>query len=488
MLLLTIALLTADPPTYAEDVAAVLHAKCASCHRPGQSGPFPLLSWEDADEHAETIAAVIADDYMPPWPPSAKSPRMKHDRSLGEEEKSLIARWVEAGAPAGDLKTAPEPPVFASEWMLGEPDLVLEMDEAYPVPADGRDIYRWFSLPLDSETPLYLTAYEFKSTSNGAVHHSLLYLDKDRSGRTRTSRDGKPGFRGMRVAPREMIGGFVPGTVPLKWEDGLAVEIPAGSDLVLQTHFHPTGRAESEKSRVGLYFTDEKPERPLHVARTPTGFGVVAGIDIPAGDDDYTIEAKFELPADATAVGVSGHAHYICESINLTAELPGGETKTLLDIADWDLDWQGDYHFEQPVKLPKGTVLTTTLVYDNSEANPDNPFSPPRRVKWGEESTDEMGSTDLILVADDAAGDEALARAIRFTQFQMLKRGHDFVDVGPLTFKERAKLMFLDGSGDKLLQEDELPKQFRRFVKTLDIDGDGALSFEEAKPVRRLLQ
>ena len=133
-------------------------------------------------------------------------------------------------------------------------------------------------------------------------------------------------------------------------------------------------------------------------------------------------------------------------------------------------------------------MLTTTLVYNNSESNPDNPFSPPRRVKWGEESTDEMGSTDLIVVADDKDGDETLARAIRFTRFRMLRPGHDYVDVGPLTFQEKAKIAFLDSSRDKKLQKDELPEAFQKFFDALDADSDQSLTYEELMPVRRFLQ
>lgn len=477
---------TAADVTFAGDVAAILHEKCSGCHRPGQSGPFSLLSWEDADEHAETIAAVIADGYMPPWPPSDASPKLKGDRSLSDDQKATLAAWADGGFARGELSEAPQPPTYATEWKLGPPDMVLEMERSYDVPADGRDIYRWFSLPLDSDRPLYLKAYEFKSTANGAVHHSLLYLDESQAGRKRESGDGQPGFRGMRVGPDQMLGGFVPGSVPQPWPEGVALEIPAGSDLVLQTHFHPTGRAEQEKSRLALYFADQKPERPLRTVQMPPGFGRAARIRIPAGEADYTVTDTFTLPSDVTAIGVSGHAHYICTTIRLDALTPGGKPQTLLDIDDWDLDWQGDYQFAEPIDLPAGTVLTTTLTYDNSAGNPDNPFSPPRAVRWGPQSTDEMGSTDLLVLAEDAAADRSLRKAIKIHRLTEFARPRPEEEAKPLTLKEKLLFHGLDSDQDGELQRGEVPEKYAGLFPYLDVDTSGGVSREEMKLLRRL--
>lgn len=475
-------------PTYADNVAAIVHTKCAGCHRPGQSGPFPLLTFEDVDEHAETIAAVIEDDYMPPWPPTAKSLPFRHDRRLTADERSTLLSWVKAGAPSGDLANAPKPPAFTDGWTLGTPDLVLTMDEAYPVPADGRDIYRWFSLPVDTDEDLYIKAYEFKATSNGVVHHSLLYADPQKEGRTKTSRDGKPGFRGMRLGPENLLGGFVPGTIPTKWVDDLAMVLPAGSDIVLQTHFHPNGRADEEKSSVGLYLVKKKPSRKLQTIQIPPGFGRAAKIDIPPGVNDYTVVDSFTVPVNATAYGVSGHAHYICHTIQLVATYPDGREQVLFDIDDWDLDWQGDYHFAKPVQLPAGTVLRTTLTYDNTEANLDNPYSPPKRVRWGEESTDEMGSTDLVVIADRLQDERRLALAIRRNRLKVLKPGSTVDPAEPPSLKERAIFAKLDANRDGSLQRNEVPAAFQKLFAVIDIDENGNVTPQELLPVRRLLR
>lgn len=477
-----------ETPTYADDVAAIVHAKCSGCHRPGQSAPFSLLSFDDVDEHAETIVPVINEDYMPPWPPSTKSLPMRHDRSLTPVEKQTLLAWVSAGAPSGDLATAPDPPGYPSGWTLGEPDLVLTMDEAFPVPADGRDIYRWFSLPVGAEKDLYIKAFEFKATSDGVVHHSLIYADPKRDGRSRRSPDGKPGFRGMRLGPDHLLGGFVPGTVPAEWPDDLAIVLPAGSDLVLQTHFHPNGKADREQSSVGLYLTDQKPSRALQSIQIPPGFGRASALDIPPGDDDYTVFDSFVVPVDVTAIGVSGHAHYVCRTIQLTATEPGKDEEILFDIDDWDLDWQGDYHFAEPVKIPAGTILRTTLVYDNSEANLDNPFSPPRRIRWGEESTDEMGSTDLVVVADDRADETRLHRSIQLNRLKVLRPGKTIDPDTPPTETEKARFAALDKNSDGSLQLGEVPKTLRGLFRLVDQDESGAVTPEELLPIRRILR
>ena len=479
-----------DVPTWSGEVAAIVHAKCSGCHQPGQSGPFDLLSYDDAVEHSETIAAVIDDGYMPPWPPTA-SPELMHDRRLAEPQERTLLAWVRGGTPAGDLDAAPQPTLYDDGWRLGTPDLVVEMDRVYEVPADGRDIYRWFALPLDLDEDKYVTAIEFQPTARGAVHHVLFYYDQSGRAVQRErlgSLDGQPGFRGMRTTPEAMLGGYVPGAVPQKYPDGLGVRLPAGSDLVLQTHFHPSGKRESERSKVALYFADRTPDHPLHAVQLPPAFGRMAGIDIPAGEADWTLTDDAVLPTDVTAIGVSGHAHYVCSEMAMTATLPDGSTQTLLEIADWDLDWQGDYLFERPIDLPAGTRLSVTIKYDNSAANPDNPFSPPRRIKWGPQSTDEMGSMTLQVITGDAGDDEQMKRAIkRHRVLRALPNRAIEKRLKTLpepSVAERIWFAALDRSQDGKLQKGETPEKYHELHDMLDVDSDGGVSMEEMRALR----
>lgn len=186
-----------------------------------------------------------------------------------------------------------------------------------------------------------------------------------------------------------------------------------GSDLILSTHFHPSGKAEEETSTVALYFADKPPSKRFTGLQLPFGFGVLAGINIPAGKKDFAIEDSFTLPVDVRAFGVSAHAHYIAKTFKLTATLPDGKTKTLLSISDWDFAWQEGYSFKDYEPLPRGTKLTVKITYDNSADNPRNPTNPPKRVRWGRESLDEMGSMTLQVVADKEAEMKTLQDAYR---------------------------------------------------------------------------
>ena len=479
-----------DAPTWAGEVAAIVYEKCSGCHQPGQGGPFDLLSFEDALEHGETMAAVIEADYMPPWPPS-QSPALQHDRRLSPEQERTVLAWVAAGMPAGDLETAPQPTIYEDGWRLGTPDLVVEMDRAYEVRADGRDIYRWFALPVNLPEDRYISAIEYRPTARGAVHHVLFYYDP--SGRAVEREQAipssePPGFRGMRLTPEQMLGGYVPGTVPQKYPEGIALHLPAGSDLVLQTHFHPSGRVEQERARIGLHFAETKPERPLLPIQMPPRFGAGAGIDIPPGEADWRLEDEFTLPTAVRAIGVSGHAHYVCSQMEMLAHLPDGTQRTLLAIDDWDLDWQGDYLFEQPVDLPAGTRLAVTLRYDNSAANPDNPFSPPRRITWGEQSTDEMGSMTLDVVTDSAGDDTQLMRSLKrhvvlraLPRRQMKRR---LAELAPMSVPERIWFAAMDKSRDGKLQRDEVPQKYLELHAILDVDADGGVSRDELDALR----
>src|ERR1019366_2942668 len=175
--------------------------------------------------------------------------------------------------------------------------------------------------------------------------------------------------------------------------------LPKGADLLLSTHFHPSGKAEDEASTVAFCFADKPPAQRFTGLQIPFAFGILAGIDIPAGVKDFSIEDSYVLPVDVKAFGISAHAHYLAKDFKLTATLPAGKTMTLLRISDWDFAWQEQYQFKDFLDLPKGTKLQVKITYDNSAENPHNPTNPPRAVRWGKESTDEMGSMTLQVVA-----------------------------------------------------------------------------------------
>ncbi|HTI51550.1 MAG TPA: hypothetical protein VL475_11385, partial [Planctomycetaceae bacterium] len=301
---------------------------------------------------------------------------------------------------------------------LGTPDLVLEMPAAFDVPADGPDIYRNFALPTNLAEDRWVKAIEFRPSARGVVHHSLFFGDTSGAARAQDGKDGQPGFPGLGAvftfqagdplsALTGGLGGWVPGSTPAFLPEGMAYPLRKGSDLLLQTHFHPNGVAQTEKSTIALYF-GPKPAREIASLQVPAFFGVRANIDIPAGVPDYKVRGSFTLPADVDAVGVSAHAHYLARGAKLTATLPDGQVRILLWIRDWDFNWQDQYQFADLLPLPKGTRMDGELIYDNSANNIRNPNSPPKRVRWGEQSTDEMGSLILSVVPRQAGDIEAL--------------------------------------------------------------------------------
>lgn len=384
--------------TFNQEIAPIIFGNCSSCHRPDEAAPFSLLSYSDVTKKGKLIAKVTASRVMPPWKAEEASYPYRDERKLSERDIGLIQDWFKQGMPEGD-GPKPQPPKFSSGWRLGEPDLVVEMPAAYHVPADGPDIYRNLAVPLGLTEDKWVTAIDMRPSARAVVHHVLYFADP--KGRAHEKRQGtEPGFNGMRAGGAPVaLGGWAVGGQPHFFPEGLALRVPKGSDFVVQYHFHPTGKPEAEKSLIGLYFAKKEPERTLTRIQMPPDYALFSGLDIPAGEKDFVIRDSFVLPVAVDAAGVAAHAHYICRQMKMTATLPGGETKTLLWIKDWDFAWQDRYFFQQMVALPQGTKLDTEIHWDNSADNPRNPSSPPRRVTWGEESRDEMGSVSLIAVA-----------------------------------------------------------------------------------------
>ena len=406
----------AQPVTYSEHIAPLLYNNCVKCHRPGQVAPFSLLTFEDAVRHGRDMAAQTQSRYMPPWKPEPGWTKYRDERRLTVTEIATIKNWVDGGMPLGDPSKAPVLPVFNDSWQLGTPDLILEMPKPFDVPGDGPDLYRNFVIPSGVIEDKYVRAVEVKPLARSVVHHMLFFTDTTGGARAAEGKDGQPGFPGFGsiftigdpiAALNGGLGGWVPGTTPAFLPNGLGMPLPKNADLLVQTHFHPNGAPQKEKTVIGLYF-GPKPERLMTQLQVPAFFGIRANIDIPAGDTGYKLRGSYTLPADIDAVSVSAHAHYLAKESKLTATLPSGEVRILLWIRQWDFNWQDQYIFENLVPLPKGTRIDGELTYDNSNNNFRNPNTPAKRVTWGENSTDEMGSLILNVVPKNAADIDVL--------------------------------------------------------------------------------
>ena len=389
--------------TYSKHIAAILWKNCAACHRPGEVGPFSLLSYKDASKRADFIAEITTDRRMPPWRAEPNFGKFRDERRLSDREIELIAKWAEDGAPEGDAKDLPKPPSFPEGWQLGEPDMLLKMSEPFPVPAGGRDIYRCFVIPIPIETNKMVSAVEFRPGNAKVVHHAIMFLDANGSARKRDGADGSPGFTsfgGPGIRPTGGLGGWTPGTVPRFLPEGLVKYVQKGSDLVLQVHYHPNGKEESDQSVIGVHFS-KKP-----VSKIVTGIAVMqTGLKIPAGDAHCEITAQSQpLPVNVNVLGLSPHMHNLGREFKATAKMPGGAGEIpLIWIKDWDFNWQGAYQFEKPIRLPKGAIINVSSIYDNSAANPKNPHNPPKAIHWGEQTTDEMCLCGVQVFADKSS-------------------------------------------------------------------------------------
>jgi hypothetical protein len=407
--------------TFERDIAPIVYQNCAPCHRPGEAAPFGLLSFAEVTKKGKLIAKVTASRYMPPWKAEPGSYAFRDERRLTEAQITAIQEWVKGGMPQGDGPKC-EPPKFASGWRLGEPDLVVEMPSAYHVPAEGQDIYRNIAIPLGLTEDKWMTAIDMRPSARAVVHHVLYFADPTGRVHEKPQQGTEPGFNGMRAGgARVPLGGWAVGAQPHFFPAGLALQIPKGSDLVVQYHFHPTGKPESEKSLIGFYFAKKAPERTLTRIQMPPSYSLFSGLDIPAGEKDFVIKDSYSLPVAIDAVGLGAHAHYLAKQMKMTATLPDGGVKTLLYIKDWDFAWQDRYFFKDMAPLPEGTRLDVEIHWDNSAENVRNPSSPPVRVTWGEQTKDEMGSISLMAVPHEESEISKLRKDVGKHQQEMAR-------------------------------------------------------------------
>ncbi len=400
--------------TFGRDIAPIVFESCSPCHRPGESAPFSLLSYQDVRKRARQIVDVTESGYMPPWLPRAGYGSFEATRALTDEQIATIRDWVKNGAPAGDLSSL-SPPDRSPGWQLGEPDLVVQLDIAFDLESAGRDVFRNFVIPIPLTEKRYVKAVELRPGNPRIVHHAVMQIDRTGSCRRLDLLDASPGFPGMEMgeseAPRGHLLSWTPGQVPQSGLDKMSWELEPGSDLVLQLHMVPSGKPERIQPRVGFFFANEPPVlRPQVIVLREND------IDIAPGDDDHRIVDRFELPVDVSVLSIYPHAHYLGKEMKVWAELPGGKRQWLLWIPEWDFNWQDLYRYASPVSLPAGTTLVMEFSYDNSADNVRNPNSPPRRVVHGGRSVDEMGNLAIQVLctvsSDDARLEEAKLKHI----------------------------------------------------------------------------
>jgi len=378
--------------TFNRDIAPMVFKYCAPCHRTGEAGPFPLLTYKDTAKLARQIAYITKQRIMPPWLPAPGDYKFQGELKLTDEQIVLFQKWSEEGAPQGAAADLPAAPKFVTGWQLGKPDLILRARKPYTLPATGSDNYWNFIFPADVDKTKWVKSIEIRPGEKRVVHHANILVDRLNSSRAQEKNPGD-GFAGMELRiesesfdPDSHLFFWKPGSLPHEEPPGMALRLEPGNDFVLNTHLQPSGKPEVIEPSIGLYFTDQPATKfPILLELQDD-----RALDIPAGVANFPVNDSFTIPTDVNLLAIYPHAHYLGKELKATAAMPDGNKKTLIFIPRWDLNWQAVFYYQEPVFLPKGTVVSMEYVYDNSEANTANPFHPPQRVKGGNRTTDEM--------------------------------------------------------------------------------------------------
>ncbi len=437
-----------DAVTYTRDIAPILAANCVECHRPGEVAPFSLLTYEDAAKRAGFLSEVTQSRLMPPWKAEIGHGRFLGERRLSETQIALFDAWAKAGAPEGDPDDLPPQPEFASGWHLGEPGLELVAAEPFSVPAGGEDIFQHHVIPTNLTEDKTIVGFEFRPGNPSVVHHAILFLDTSGNGRRKDAETPEPGyttFGSIGVPTAGIIGVWTPGLTPRFFPQGAGMHIPKGADIILQLHIHPSGKPETDQSSIALYFADKPVERMM--SRSPFVLGSLI-IDVPPGSADTTVTSSITLPTDVTLISLLPHMHLIGKEMKITATLPDGAEESLLWIKDWNFYWQDNYVYHEPVRLPAGTKLEMISRYDNSADNPLNPSDPPRRVLFGNGSTDEMSFGIFQIILDDPAGNRPLRMSLLTSMLQQWNSAQLDDEARKHIIEEAAQLF--GGSADRL--------------------------------------
>ena len=403
--------LSSGTVTYAGQIASILNTHCVVCHRPSAIAPFSLTTFDAVKGRAEQIAQVVQSGNMPPWKPESVSERFRGERRLQDNDVELIRRWVDAGAPEGNPQITPVSPVWPEGWHSGIPDLVVTMPTSYALAPDS-EIYRNFVIPIPVEERRFVAAIELKPSTTQGIHHARLMIDTTGRAQRQDNADDlvgydEPSTDGTEFPDGHFLG-WAPGTLAGNAPEELAWLLEPGTDLVVKTHLVSRNIPVNLQLSVGLFFTDKPP--------TVTPAIIQLGsqtIDVPAGDATHVVEDAYQLPVDVDLLAIYPHAHFLAKQIRASAQLPNGTVRQLIQIDDWDFNWQDEYRYTENIRLPAGTTIRMRYVFDNSTNNHRNPHTPPKRVRFGPRSTDEMAELTLQVVPVRSTDRTTLAQDVR---------------------------------------------------------------------------
>ena len=402
--------------TYTKDVAPVLYKHCTTCHRPGEIAPMSLLSYEETRPWARAIKDNVAKGTMPPWHADPAHGVWANDRRLSAEEKDVIVRWVDAGAPQGDPQDLPPKPVYTQGWSFGQPDVVLTMEKAYELPPQGEIPYQYFEVPTNFTEDKWIQAFEIRPGDRSVVHHVLVYARPPQPVRRppvfrpqnppgplsptqqreieEAKKNPEAAQRNSPASRGPLIAQIAPGVTSASFPAGTALQIPAGSVLTFQVHYTTNGKAASDRTSIGFQFAKQPPAVEMRV-----GAMLNPRFMIPAGAASHPVESGMEFLEDVTLYSLGPHTHLRGKSWHYSLTYPDGRSEVLLAVPNYDFNWQTGYVFATPLRVPKGSILKAVAHYDNSKENKANP-NPSQDVYWGDQTWEEMQYTGLVFSVD----------------------------------------------------------------------------------------
>ncbi len=362
--------------TFNKDVAPIFYNNCAVCHRAGEIAPMSLLSYKDARPWARSIKEKVISREMPPWHADPAHGKYSNDRSLSEKDIKTIVAWVDQGAAEGNAGDLPTAPRFSDGWQIGKPDLVLHMPQEFTIPAEGVVSYQYFAIPTNFREDRWVQAVEIRPGNRAVVHHVIAFVTGPGAFRRRGLANGEGGFEGL--------AGTAPGEMPTAYPDGIGKLVKAGSYIVLQMHYTPTGSPQKDRTSVGLIFS-RKPVRKAIMG----GAAMNRFFAIPPGAESHEVRSAYTFREDAHILHLMPHMHLRGKDFEFRLVYPDGSSKIILSVPRYDFNWQTRYELAAPVAAPAGSRVECVAHFDNSAKNRWNP-DPAKTVRWGQQTWEEM--------------------------------------------------------------------------------------------------
>ncbi|MBS1789816.1 MAG: cytochrome c [Acidobacteria bacterium] len=375
--------LISSAPTFSKDIAPIFFKNCAECHRPGEIAPMSLMSYKEVRPWAKAIREKVVSREMPPWHADPNYGHWANDKRMSQKDVDTIVAWVDGGTKEGDPKDLPAAPKFAQGWQIGEPDITFQMPEEFTVPAEGTVPYMYFTVPSGFTEDKYIAAMEARAGDLSVVHHIVVYV--------RDPKDRAPKRQDIGTG---LLGALSPGNTPFIAQPGTAKLIKAGSQIVFQMHYTPSGKVTRDRSIIGLKFA----KGPVNKIITTTAAWDMRFV-IPPNAENHEVRATYTAEEDLDIISLMPHMHLRGKDYKYIAHYPDGHQEVLLSVPRYDFGWQVYYYPVKPLRMPKGTKIEAIAHYDNSTRNPVNP-DPSKPVRFGEQTWEEMmnGFFDFVPV------------------------------------------------------------------------------------------